>query len=179
MEITIRPAVESEAEAILCLTQTAFAAHGNLDPPSGVFQETVDTVLQAMAEGTVYVAVRGADLVGVVRVRALAELPALYCGRLAVRASAQGQGIGTALMARVERQARAEGYPAVVVGVRVQLPGNIRFFQRLGYQVYAEHSHPGYDRPTYVRLRKDLGTMRDAELRAMGTSGQPDSASAT
>lgn len=158
MEIAICPAGPEEAEAIWQLTRDAFSAHQTvLDPPSGVFRETVGDVLRALVEGTIYVALRDGALIGAARVTVLEDERTLYCGRLAVAPEAQRAGVGTALITRVERQAAAEGYPAVVVGVRTQLPGNLRFFTRLGYHIHAEHSHPGYDRPTYVRLRKDLG----------------------
>lgn len=153
----IRPATLDEATTILRLTQAAFAAHRDLlDPPSGVFRESVADVEQAMAAGTVYVALQDGALIAVARVRAIDDPHALYCGRLAVAPAAQGRGIGSALMDAVERQAREDGFPATVVGVRLQLPHNVRFFEQRGYRIYAEHSHPGYAQPTYVRLRKDL-----------------------
>lgn len=156
-DIIVRPAIPEEADAILRLTQDAFAAHrAVLDPPSGVFRETTADVEQAMIEGTVYVALRDGALVGVARVHPLDDPCALYCGRLAVAPAAQGSGIGSALMDAMERHAREAGYPAAVVGVRTQLPHNRRFFEQRGYRVYAEHSHSGYAHPTYVRLRKDL-----------------------
>jgi len=136
--------------------------HGHLDPPGGVTHEEVGDVVQAMADGTVYVAVRHNELVGAARVRAVDGPPGLYCGRLAVRGSAQRQGIGSALMAAVEQQARAEGYPALVVGVRVELPKNLQFFLHRGFHVHAEQCHPGYDRPTYLTLRKVLNPTAQA-----------------
>jgi predicted N-acetyltransferase YhbS len=157
MPLVVRAAGEHEAAEILRLTKEAFAAHRDLlDPPSSVHRERVEDVMRAMLEGTVYIADRDGNLVGAARVHALQEPQALYCGRLAVLPVAWGGGIGSALMEAVEQGARDAGYPAVVVGVRLQLPQNLRFFQRRGYSIYAEHSHPGYERPTYVRLRKDL-----------------------
>ncbi|MGH2344727.1 MAG: GNAT family N-acetyltransferase [Chloroflexota bacterium] len=155
--ILIRAAASDEARAILRLTQAAFAMHGDvLDPPSSVFHETVDDVRQAMHEGTVIVAYRDGVLLGAARVRPLLEQQALYCGRLAVDPRAQGSGVGSDLMNAVERRAADEGYAAVVLGVRVQLEGNRRFFAKRGYTLIGEHSHPGYTSTTYVRLRKDL-----------------------
>ena len=67
------------------------------------------------------------------------------------------RGIGTALMERVERHACEAGYPAVILGMRLELPDNLRFFARLGYRIVGEASHPGYTTPTFAWLRKDLG----------------------
>jgi predicted N-acetyltransferase YhbS len=156
MDLIIRPARADEPDDVLRLTQAAFAGQGSLDPPSSVFQETADTVRQAMTEGVVLVAEHEGRLVGVVRLRAIDDPPALYCGRLAVSGDVQGRGIGSALIAEAERRARAEGYAAVAVGVRLALPRNLRFFQNRGYRVVAEHSHPGYDQPTFVRLLKHV-----------------------
>ncbi len=64
----------------------------------------------------------------------------------------QRLGIGKALMAWVHDYARAAGYPEVRVGVRRQLPGNLRFYQQVGYRVIAEHRHPGYDEVTWIEM---------------------------
>ncbi|HXT35866.1 MAG TPA: GNAT family N-acetyltransferase [Chloroflexota bacterium] len=154
--MSIRQAVPDEAGAILALTQAAFAVHEGLDPPSSVFDETEADVRQAMAEGEILVAERDGELVGAARVQPLAEQDALYCGRLAVAPSHQGIGIGSALTDAVERLAAQQGYPAVVLGARVQLGQNIRFFTKRGYVLTGEHSHPGYSRTTYLRFRKNL-----------------------
>ena len=155
--LSTRLAVPEEAEGILRLTLAAFAVHGDrLDPPSSVFQETVADVRQAMVEGQILVAEREGEMVGAARVRPLDEQEALYCGRLAVLPALHGQGIGAALLDAVERLAIGDGYPAVVLGVRVQLEQNLYFFTKRGYVVTGEHSHPGYTRTTYVRLRKGV-----------------------
>ena len=104
--ITIRAAGPAEAEVVWRLTVEAYRPERErLHPPSRVFKETVPDVQRAMDEGTVYVAQRGADVVGTVRVRLARDQDALYCGRLAVLPAARRWGIGTALMERVERHA--------------------------------------------------------------------------
>jgi len=154
--ITIRLAAAEEAGAILALTQAAFAVHELLDPPSSVFEETEADVRQAMIDGDILVAERNGALAGVARVHPLPEQDALYCGRLAVAPNLHGHGIGSILTDAVERLASERGYPAVVLGVRVQLVRNIQFFVKRGYMLTGEHSHPGYAHPTYVRFRKNL-----------------------
>ena len=56
----------------------------------------------------------------------------------------------------IHSYARAEGYPQVRVGVRRQLPGNLRFYERLGYAVTAEHRHPGYADVTWYEMRRPV-----------------------
>ncbi len=155
--IKIRLAGPEQAGAVLRLTLAAFALHADLlDPPSSVFQETEEDVLEAMRAGAVLVAIDDGELVGAARLRPLPEQQALICGRLAVDPRRQGRGVGTALMEAVERRALDEGYAAAVVGVRLPLEGNLRFFAKRGYVQIGEHSHPGYTTVTYVRLRKNL-----------------------
>ena len=63
--ITIRAAGPAEAEVVWRLTVEAYRPEcERLHPPSRVFKETVPDVQRAMDEGTVYVARRGADIVG-------------------------------------------------------------------------------------------------------------------
>jgi predicted N-acetyltransferase YhbS len=155
--IKIEPAKPEEASEILRLTQAAFALHAKLlDPPSSVFQETEEDVLRAMRDGVVLVARCEGRLAGAARLLPLPEQQALICGRLAVDPPMHGRGVGTALMEAFERYAAAEEYAAAVVGVRIQLEGNLRFFAKRGYRQISEHSHPGYTTVTYVRLRKNL-----------------------
>jgi GNAT superfamily N-acetyltransferase len=84
------------------------------------------------------------------------ESGCLHVRRVAVDPAFQRQGIGTALMAWVHDYARTQGYAEVRVGVRRQLPRNLRFYQRLGYTVTAEHRHPGYQEITWVEMQRSL-----------------------
>ena len=59
-------------------------------------------------------------------------------------------------MAWAHDYAQAQGFAEVRVGVRRQLPGNLRFYQRLGYTVVAEHYHPGYRAATWDEMRLSL-----------------------
>jgi len=40
--------------------------------------------------------------------------------------------------------------------VRSESEQQVAFYRRLGYEVTAEHSHEGYDRPTWVLMDKDV-----------------------
>jgi GNAT superfamily N-acetyltransferase len=78
----------------------------------------------------------------------------VHVRRVAVDPASQRQGIGTALMAWVQDYAHAMGCSEVRVGVRRQLPGNLRFYQRLGYALVAEHRHPGYRQVTWDEMMR-------------------------
>jgi len=61
-----------------------------------------------------------------------------------------------ALTAWVHDAARAEGYREVRVGIRRQLLANMTFYLRLGYQIVAEHRHPGYADVTWIELARSV-----------------------
>lgn len=80
----------------------------------------------------------------------------LHVRRLAVDPAFQRRGVGRALISWAEAEGRRRGYDQLTLGVRLALPAVLEFYRRLGYDVVAEHAHPGYDRPTWVSLRKGL-----------------------
>ncbi len=136
------------------LSRAAFRDQAGLDPPSGESRETLDSVradLEAHGGAIAWWAERP---VGCLRFEV--EPGHLHVRRVAVLPELQGQGIGRALMAWAEAEAARRRRAEVHVGVRIALPGNLAFYRRLGYEVAAEHAHPGYDRPTWLSLRKAL-----------------------
>jgi GNAT superfamily N-acetyltransferase len=80
----------------------------------------------------------------------------LHVRRVAVDPAWQRRGVGTGLMQWSHEYARTRGLPEVRVGVRVQLPENLRFYETLGYAMLAEHRHPGYRRVTWLELRRPV-----------------------
>lgn len=80
----------------------------------------------------------------------------LYVRRVAVDPAFQRRGIGFALMDWIHAYGRTAGIPEVRVGVRSKLPGNRRYYERLGYQVVAGHSHPGRMDVTWYEMRLRL-----------------------
>jgi predicted N-acetyltransferase YhbS len=75
---------------------------------------------------------------------------------VAVVPDLQKRGVGRALMEWAEAEARRRGCATVTVGVRLALPGNRAFYRRLGYAPVTEHSHDGYDQPTWLAMAKTL-----------------------
>jgi predicted N-acetyltransferase YhbS len=147
------------AEDVHRLTQAAFGPYDVLEPPSGAVVESVERVVADLAAGGGAVAERDGAAVGCLRWRPRADGD-MYVARVAVDPGEQGSGIGQALMAWAEGEARRRGYAGVTVGVRIALPANLAYFRRLGYEVTGEHSHAGFDRPTWLSLRKPLSDGR-------------------
>lgn len=140
------------AETVHRLTQDAFEGYGSLDPPSGAIREVEGDVAQELADHGGALAEFGGVPVGSLRLRA--EGDHLLVRRLAVDPRFQRQGIGRAMMAWAESEAMRRGLDRVSVGVRLALPENLDFYRRLGYRQVSEHTHPGYERPTWVSMQK-------------------------
>jgi ribosomal protein S18 acetylase RimI-like enzyme len=136
------------------LTQLAFREYSWLDPPSGALSESEQSVRDDLERSGAALALLGEQAVGCLRFDH--EAKALHVRRVAVDPARQRQGIGRALMDWIHNYARAEGYPEVRVGVRRQLPSNLRFYQALGYTVVAEHHHPGYREVTWDEMRRPV-----------------------
>jgi len=115
-------------------------------------RETEEIVRADLARSGGALATVGRRAIGCLRLEP--EAGYLSVRRLAVDPAWQRHGIGTALMGWSHAHAKAEGYTEVRVGVRSQLPGNIGFYERLGYTVLAEHRHPGYAEVTWLEMRR-------------------------
>jgi GNAT superfamily N-acetyltransferase len=76
--------------------------------------------------------------------------------RLAVLPAYRRRGVGRALVEAVESGALGLGITRVRLGVRVALPRNRAYYERLGYRFVEARSHAGYTEPTYVILEKIL-----------------------
>lgn len=163
--IHIRRGTEADCTAVLVVLQAAFGAYRDLDPPSGVTRETVDALREKVSQETLWVAEvdDGSETTARQIVACVFTKPhqqyadALYFGRLAVLPAYQRQGIARRLIAVVEQQAREQGFRRVVLGVRVALPENTRYYQSLGYEIIGAGTHPGYTAPTYYRMGKVMG----------------------
>lgn len=151
------------------LTVAAFVEYrGRLDPPSGVFAETVADVARDLAAEAGAVAWAGSEPVGAVR---LAPRPDhLYVGRLAVLPANRGRGVGEALLAFAAERARALGLPEVRVEVRAALPGNVDYFRRRGFTVVGVQPHPRQPAATTVTLAQAVRRGGEARREA----GQDD-----
>jgi predicted N-acetyltransferase YhbS len=152
--LQVVPCGPERAEDIHLLTQAAFAGYGSLDPPSGALRESVTVVADDLAAGGGAIAELDSRPVGCLRW--WLDGRDFRVRRVAVDPMLQGRGIGRALMAWSEAEARRRSCDAVVVGVRIVLVGNLDFYHRLGYEIVAEHAHDGYDRATWYAMRKDL-----------------------
>lgn len=137
----VRPATPGDAEVIWRLTRAAFAGQAGLDPPSGASRETLEQVAADLesAGGLLATDPVSGQPVGAARWRV--EQPAPWVRRVAVPPAHRRRGVGRELMLAAARHAAASGWPALRVGVRTGLAGNLDFYARLGYVPVADHDH--------------------------------------
>ncbi len=154
----LREAAPTDAETIAALVHHAFAEYRNvLDPPPGGLNETAESVRAQMAQGTrVLLAEQDGEPAGCVFCTPHGDEGFVYLGRLSVSPAFRRRGIGNALLAAVEEQARALGYVRTRLGTRVVLTQKQAWYERLGYRVIAEKAHPGRPDPTYLVMEKVL-----------------------
>jgi GNAT superfamily N-acetyltransferase len=144
-----RCADAGRSDDILTLVHLAFGA---LTPPSGALNETVDDVAARFRAGLVLIAEAEDVLVG--SVFAAMKGDGLYLTRMAVRPDWQNRGIGRALLAAAELQARALGVQKLTLRVRLNLPDNRAYFERAGFVVTGQGQDPG--RPPYDAMERQL-----------------------
>ena len=128
--------------------------NGLIDPPSSAFALTPDALKAKAAVEIGFVAFENGALAGCMFLRP--EADCLYLGKLAVAPAWQGKGIGKRLLAMAEAVAREHGVSSIRLDTRIELTGNHAAFAALGFVRTAEKSHPGFDRVTYVEMRKTL-----------------------
>ena len=146
------PADFADWEKVRRLILDAFAyMQGRIDPPSSALRMTEASLAEDAAAGTLLLAECGGALVGSAFVRAKGD--ALYIAKLAVRPDRQGRGVGRALVAAAQQEARARGLAAIDLQTRIELVENHAAFARLGFVKIAETTHPGFTRPTSITMR--------------------------
>lgn len=154
--LELRPATSADIPLLLSLILASFEEmRGRLDPPSGAHGETEST-LQDLFDSDEEAALASLDGEAVGCVFYSRTGAETYAHRLAVLPEYRHAAVGRTLMAYVEAQATQEGCAYVRVGVRLALPGNLAFFERLGYKAIAEDRHPGYPGPTFAHMVKEM-----------------------
>ena len=154
--LTLRDATLADAPLMTEIIKAAFEdQRGKIMPPSGAHNETPEKVLAKLQDGGGIIAYVDAAAVGCV-VYYPEEKDQMYLGRLAVLPAYRQHGVGQALVAAVENIAQMNGYMRMSLSVRMALPRNRAFFERMGYSVTGYESHEGYSEPTFMHMLKLL-----------------------
>lgn len=152
--LQIRCATMDHARVVHGIIQIAFAEYVGVIPvPPGALNETLAEVEQAISEGRVLLAWDSSEAVGTARYQVYPDY--LYVGRVAVLPSYRRRGIGKALMSYIEQMAPTLGRTRIRLGTRQSMPGNLVFYEQMGYHVVGTEPHKrGPD--TNVWLEKQL-----------------------
>ncbi|WP_189001432.1 GNAT family N-acetyltransferase [Deinococcus roseus] len=140
MNLWPEPAQPLDAPELLALQRLCFQSESDLlgglpIPPLMQSLESLQTDLQ---QQTVLVLRSGDQLIG--SVRAHQQNHTCHVGRLMVHPSHQGKGLGQLLMQHIEEKfAGVQRYELFTAKVSV---GNIRLYQKLGYQIFLERETP-------------------------------------
>lgn len=157
--VKVRPMRGDAAEiaAVVALIRDTFAEYVDwLDPPPSAVRETPESIVELLGRELGLVAEADGATVGCLFLQRR-EGADIYIGRVAVARAYRRGGVGRALMAAAEAEARRMGGARLTLGVRLALDGNRRFFQSLGFVEGALHVHPGYEKPTWVEMMKAIG----------------------
>ncbi|WP_407662231.1 GNAT family N-acetyltransferase [Microbacterium timonense] len=114
--------------------------------------QTLEEVESELQENIGCVALDGARMVGAVRARLDGEL--LLVGRIAIAPDRAGEGIGTTLLAAVERRGAEAGATEAELFTGSLSEANLRLYEREGY--VETQRVPGDDGTEQVFLRKPL-----------------------
>lgn len=156
MQILVAPAEFSDWSQLLGLLRESFAyMDSRIDPPSSLTRMNIEEIKAKAADETLILAQEGAQIVGC----AFAALrdDCVYVGKVAVAVSARGQGVARALFAAAEVLACRHGRLFLELQTRIELHENQAAFAALGFEKERETSHPGYNRPTSITMRKRVG----------------------
>jgi ribosomal protein S18 acetylase RimI-like enzyme len=157
--VVLREAGADDLLAALAVLHAAFEEYRAwLDPPSGVHRETVESLRAYLARGHLTLALLQSEIVGCVLYHA--EEDHVYFGRLSVLPAARNRGIARTLVDHVEARTCDLGLPRVRLSVRIALPHNRAYYERIGYRFVEARTHTGYSEPTYVVLEKALRLWR-------------------
>ena len=155
LEVAPADPAQDDWPDLLALILRAFAfMEGRIDPPSSALRLTPEQLQSDAQSGTLYLARQDGVLVGCLLCRPRGQ--ALYLSKFAVDPDRQGEGIGRALLAAAEAEARRRDTPVLELQTRIELGENHAAFAALGFQRVGETAHPGFDRPTSLVLQKRL-----------------------
>src|SRR5262249_15968115 len=122
--------------------------------PSSTHAETVDDVLRSISGGGAVLAWDDGKAIGSARFTRKPDY--FYIGRVAVLPLYRGKGTASAMMGYLQNLARESGYKRAQLGVRMALPQNLAFYQRLGYEIARIDPHERAPQTLVATLTKVL-----------------------
>jgi GNAT superfamily N-acetyltransferase len=144
-----------EAAAVREVMLAAFEEYrGVLVPPSSAHAETMEDTAAALAQGGGVLVREGGHAVASGRYQLRDGY--IYIGRISVLPSHRGRGLAIRVMEALHDRARQLGYAECRLGTRSVLQGNVRLYERLGYEVTSVEPHPKQPTSFITEMRKLL-----------------------
>jgi GNAT superfamily N-acetyltransferase len=150
----IIPAARDDAQTILALQQRAYQQEAQIydDYTIPPLTQTLNEILTEFDTHSFLKAVKNGRIVG--SVRAFTDDDTCHIGRLIVEPDDQGQGIGTLLMAAIEKMFAGCRRFELFTGTLSK--GNIRLYKRLGYVPFKEQQiHQGLSLLFFEKMGED------------------------
>jgi ribosomal protein S18 acetylase RimI-like enzyme len=156
VNIQIRKAAIEEWGTVHRIMREAFEEYRDvLNPPSGALREELeDTIRKLSPRGGAVLVESDGKAIGSAQYRV--EDDYVYIGRISVVTSARGRGIGKQIVNYLEKLAADLGMPEVRLEVRLSLPSNFQFYERLGYQVLQQCRYPNDTDGWYIMSKSVL-----------------------
>jgi N-acetylglutamate synthase-like GNAT family acetyltransferase len=159
IRIVVAPPGFSDWVGVLALLHSAYAYMASrIDPPSSLLRMDARQLEQKARDEVLIVALADQRLVGC----AFAQLrpDCIYVGKLAVAAELRGRGVARRIFEAAEDLARAHARARLELETRIELIENHRTFAALGFAKVGESSHPGFERPTSITMRRAVSAAR-------------------
>jgi ribosomal protein S18 acetylase RimI-like enzyme len=150
LDFTFRPSIGADAAKVAALVNAAYGHYverlGSLPRP---MTDNYDEVIRTHR---VTVAELHGNLVGVIVLTVTGE--GFVIDNVAVHPSQRGKGLGKALLALAEAEARATGFDSIYLYTHEKMTENQVLYARLGYVEYDRRSQGDF---SLVFMRKALG----------------------
>lgn len=146
----IREANNDEIEIVRHIIYESFKEYiGILHPPSGALRETVEGIKRKVeGRGSAIIVWDGSEPMG--SALYYFEKDYMYIGRVSVLPKYRGKGIAKKMFTYLEELAVKKGCSKTRIEVRLSLPDNLRYYQKLNYLPIEEHEYPDKTDRWYV-----------------------------
>ncbi len=153
--VAVDPEGFDDWEGLHTLLRDSFAyMEGRIDPPSSLTRLTAEGLKSKAGEEHLILVLDDGAPIGCAFVSVQAG--SLYVGKLAVAAAYRGRALARRMIDQAAEMARAKGCTQLELGTRIELVENHRAFQALGFEIVERTCHPGFTRPTSVRMVRRL-----------------------
>lgn len=142
----------TQAECLGLIQRSFSAMDGRIDPPSSMHQLTLQNIRSFCQRGEVWA--QGTPVMACVFLTR--KVDHLYLGKLAVAEAFRGKGLAGGLVQLATHRAQLQGLRGLEVEVRIELTENHAMFHQLGFRIVGYGKHEGFDKPTFLTMRKPL-----------------------